>query len=401
MKNNNRTIQSVTRVMLVSVCLAVFLLSACKSEQNKQAPRKRPIPEVVTMTIQTEPVNLITELPGRVVSYRTAEIRPQVNGLIIKRLFTEGAFIKEGQPLYQIDPAPFQAALDNAKAALVRSKAQLPSIKARAERYKELLASKAVSQQDYDDAATALDKVNADIEYWKTSMKTARINLGYCRINAPISGRIGRSSVTEGAIVTAYQPVSLATIRQLDPIYVEVPQSRTAMLHLKKRLSDGTVVRKGQAKNPSELVFEDGSVYSHKGEVQFSEVIVDQTTGSVTMQVIFPNPDHTLLPGMFVRARIHEGLNPQGILVPQESVSRNHKGEPFALIVNAENKVEVRPLVLGRSVGNKWLVTSGLAAGDQLILKGRQFIRPGMPVKVKSSPAASSPAPKPSAQGDA
>ncbi|PIE69166.1 MAG: efflux transporter periplasmic adaptor subunit [Deltaproteobacteria bacterium] len=378
-------------ILLAVIVWAGFGLCGCKPEQ-KAPPRQRPIPEVTTMTIGTEPVALTTELPGRVTSYRTAEIRPQVNGLIIKRLFAEGSFITQGQPLYDIDPAPFQAALDNAEAALVRSQSRLPSVRSRARRYKKLLADKAVSQQDYDDAAAALDQVKADIAYWKTSLKAARINLGYCRLTAPISGRIGRSFVTEGAIVTGYQPLALATIRQLDPIYVEVPQSRTAMLERTKRLKAGTLVREDHTSNEVELVCEDGSIYPHKGEVQFSEVIVDQTTGSVTMQLIFANPDHTLLPGMFVRARIHEGVNPQGILIPQEAVSRNHKGDPYALLVNAENKVEIRPLTLDRTIGNTWLVTSGLVPGDRLILKGRQFIRPGMPVRIApvSAPAPAS-----------
>ncbi|MDD2220099.1 MAG: efflux RND transporter periplasmic adaptor subunit, partial [Desulfoplanes sp.] len=261
------------------------------------------------MTVHPEPVALTTELPGRVSAYRTAEIRPQVNGLIIKRLFTEGSYVKEGQALYEIDPAPFQAALDNAKAALVRSRAQLPSIQSRAARYKDLLADRAVSQQDYDDAEAALAQIKADIQYWKTSMETARINLGYCSISAPISGRIGKSAVTEGAIVTAYQPVALATIRQLDPIYVEVPESRTAMLRLKQRLNTGTIVQGESAdKNTVSLLLEDNSAYPLKGAIQFSEVNVDETTGSVTMQIIFSNTQQVLLPGMFVRARINEGV---------------------------------------------------------------------------------------------
>ncbi|MDD4648897.1 MAG: efflux RND transporter periplasmic adaptor subunit [Desulfoplanes sp.] len=353
------------------------------------------------MTVHPEPVALTTELPGRVSAYRTAEIRPQVNGLIIKRLFTEGSYVKEGQALYEIDPAPFQAALDNAKAALVRSRAQLPSIQSRAARYKDLLADRAVSQQDYDDAEAALAQIKADIQYWKTSMETARINLGYCSISAPISGRIGKSAVTEGAIVTAYQPVALATIRQLDPIYVEVPESRTAMLRLKQRLNTGTIVQGESAdKNTVSLLLEDNSAYPLKGAIQFSEVNVDETTGSVTMQIIFSNPQQVLLPGMFVRARINEGVNPKGILVPQEAISRDHKGAPYALLVNAESKVEVKMLTLDRAMGNKWLVASGLVAGDRVILQGRQFVRPGMTVKVATVPSDSQESSS-SAEGDA
>lgn len=390
--------------MVLSVLFA-GLLSAC--EQKKEAPIQRPVPEVTTMTVGTEPVALTTELPGRVSAYRTAEIRPQVNGLIIKRLFTEGSYVKEGQALYQIDPAPFEAALNNAKAALVRSRAQLSSIESRAVRYKDLLADRAVSQQDYDDAEAALAQIKADIQYWKTSMETARINLGYCSISAPISGRIGKSAVTEGAIVTAYQPVALATIRQLDPIYVEVPESRTAMLRLKQRLNTGAIVQGESAdKNTVSLLLEDNSAYPLKGAVQFSEVNVDETTGSVTMQIIFSNPQQVLLPGMFVRARINEGVNPKGILVPQEAISRDHKGAPYALLVNAESKVELKMLTLDRAMGNKWLVASGLVAGDRVILQGRQFVRPGMVVKSAPAPVATpastdSQGSKTPAQGDA
>lgn len=373
-------IQKVAPLWLAAIVLASMVLVAC--EQKKQVAREVPVPEVTTMTVRAEPVALTTELPGRVVSFRTAEIRPQVNGLIVKRLFEEGSYIKAGQPLYQIDPAPFQAALDNARAALVRSRSQLPSIQSRAERYKDLLADKAVSQQDYDDAAAALAQVKADIEYWKAAMETARINLGYCRITAPISGRIGRSSVTEGAIVTAYQPVALATIRQLDPIYVEVPQSRTAMLHLKQRLASGTLMRDGRVQDNVELVLEDNSIYPLKGTVQFSEVNVDETTGTVTMQIIFDNPQKILLPGMFVRARIGEGVNPKAMLLPQNAVARDHKGHPYVLTVTPENTVALNPVTLDRSMGNQWLVTAGLHPGDQVILTGRQFVRPGMTVRV-------------------
>lgn len=382
---NQKTSGLAPNILVMAVLLLAVTLSAC--EQKKEAPKQRPTPEVTVMTVRTEPVGLTTELPGRVACFRTAAIRPQVNGLIIKRLFNEGALIKKGQPLYEIDPAPFQAALDSAEAALDRARAQLPSIESRAVRYRELLADRAVSQQDYDDAEAALAQIKADIQYWKTAMESARINLGYCSITAPISGRIGRSSVTEGAIVTAYQPVALATIRQLDPIYVQVPQSRTAMLHLRKRLRTGGIVESGQDTPTVELLLEDGSMYSHKGSVQFSEVNVDESTGSVIMQILVANPDQVLLPGMFVRARIDEGVNPKGILIPQEAVSRDHKGAPYAMIVNKESEVELKMLNLDRAMGTSWLVASGLVDGDRVILQGRQFIRPGMPVRIAPAPA--------------
>ena len=382
-------------ILALVVLFAGVVLSGC--EQKKEAPKKRPTPEVTILTVRPEPVGLTTELPGRVSAYRTAEIRPQVNGLIIQRLFTEGSLIKAGQPLYRIDPAPFKAALDSARAALVRAQAQLPSIESRALRYKELLADRAVSQQDADDAEAALAQIKADMQYSKTAMETARINLGYCRINAPISGRIGKSAVTEGAIVTAYQPVPLATIRQLDPIYVEVPQSRTAMLRLTQRLSTGAIVQGSSDENTVGLILEDNSAYPLKGAVQFSEVNVDQTTGSVTMQIVFSNPRQVLLPGMFVRAQIDEGVNPRGILIPQEAVSRDHKGAPYALTVNAQNIVEIKMLTLDRAIGTNWLVLSGLVSGDRVILQGRQFVRPGM--VVNSAPVPTD-APGPAAPAD-
>jgi len=338
-------------------------------------------PEVSTVTVQTQKIMLTTELPGRTSAFRVAEIRPQVSGLIQKRLFTEGSDVKAGQVLYQIDPAPFQAVLDNAKAALGRAEANLPAIRSRAERYKELLADKAVSQQDYDDAAAALTQVEADIQYWKATVETARINLGYCRVVAPISGRIGRSSVTDGAIVTAYQPMALATIQQLDPIYADVPQSTTDLLRLKSRLKDGRLKQNGTDQNKVKLILEDGTAYPLEGTLQFSDVTVDPTTGSVILRVIFPNPEGVLLPGMFVRAVIKEGVNEQAILIPQQGVSRDRKGNPFALIVDADGKVEPRMLTLDRAIGDKWLVSVGIAPGERVIVEGMQRLRPGMVVK--------------------
>jgi len=378
--------RAVGRFFSWSVVLVAFLgglfLTGC---EEHQAPRARGVPEVVTVTIHPERVTLTTELPGRTSAFRVAEIRPQVSGLIQKRLFTEGSDVKAGQVLYQIDPAPFQAALDNAQAALVRAEANLPAARSRAERFKKLLPSKAVSQQDYDDAAAALKQVEADIQYWKAMVKTARINLGYCRVTAPISGRIGESRVTDGAIVTAYQPMSLATIQQLDPIYVDVPQSTTELLRLKRRLQDGRLNHDGKSHNKVKLILEDGTAFPLKGTLQFRDVTVDPTTGSVTLRVIFPNPEHALLPGMFVRAVIKEGVKEQAILVPQESVARNPKGDPYALVVNRDGKVEMRMLTLDRAIGDKWLATSGLAAGDRVIVEGLQYVRPGMSVKVSPS----------------
>jgi membrane fusion protein (multidrug efflux system) len=347
------------------------------------APASPPPPaEVAAVTVQPQQVVLTTELPGRTSPYLVAEIRPQVNGLIQKRLFTEGSDVKAGEVLYQIDPAPFQAALNSAEAALNRSQATLPSIRSRAERYKGLLADKAVSQQDCDDTTSALNQAEADVQYWKAMAETARINLGYTRVLAPISGRIGRSNVTDGALVTAYQPVALSTIQQLDPIYVDVPQSTTELLRLNQRVGDGRLNQNGANQKKAQLLLEDGTAYPLEGTLQFRDVTVDPTTGSFILRIVFPNPQGVLLPGMFVRAVVKEGVHDQALLIPQQAVSRDPKGNPVALIVGAEAKVQQRALTLDRAIGNQWLISSGLASGDRVIVEGMQKVRPGAVVKV-------------------
>ncbi len=361
------------------VLLAALLMTACS--RHEAVPHQR-IPEVAVFVVQPEKVVLTTVLPGRTSAFRVSEIRPQVSGYILKRLFKEGSDVKAGQVLYQIDPAPFQAALDNAKAALAKAKANLPAIQLRAKRYKELLADKAISQQDYDDAVAALGQVRAEIEYWKAQVKSAQINLGYTKVTAPISGRIGRSNVTEGAVVTAYQPTPLATIHQLDPIYVDVPQSTAELLRLKKRLQNGSLYHDGENYIKVKLILEDGSLYPYEGTFQFRDVSVDPTTGSVILRMIFPNPEKILLPNMFVRAVIREGVKEDAILVPQQAVMRTLKGEPYVLVVGTGDKVEMRMLQLDRTIDNKWLVVSGITAGDRVIIEGLQFVRPGMKVKV-------------------
>ena len=365
-------------VVLV-VLIGGLLLTGCERRQALPPPS---VPEVAVSTVQPRKVMLSTELPGRTSPFRIAEIRPQVSGLIQKRLFTEGSDVRAGQALYQIDPAPFQAALDNAKAALARAEANLSAIRLRAERYRELLADKAVSQQNYDDAAAALIQVEADIQYYKATLKAAGINLGYTKITAPISGRIGRSNVTDGAIVTAYQSLALATIQQLDPIYADVPQSTTELLRLKRRLEDGRLQSHGTNRNKVRLIMEDGTAYPLEGTLRFRDVTVDPTTGSVILRLVFPNPEDVLLPGMFVQAVIKEGVNEQAILIPQQGVARDRKGNPFALIVDAADKVEQRILTLDRAIGGKWLVSAGLATGDRVIVEGIQRVRPGTAVKV-------------------
>jgi len=347
--------------------VAVVALAGCSPKKPAGGP---PVsaPEVATVTITPQPVELTKELPGRTAPFLMAEIRPQINGLILKRLFTEGADVQAGQELYQIDPAPFQALLD-------RVQANLTTLRFRAERLKEALASKAVSQQALDDAEAALKQAEAELA-------SARINLAYTKIIAPIAGRIGRSSVTDGAIVTAYQPVPLATIQQLEPLYVDVPQSTAELLRWQQRLADGRLTHAVTNQNVVQLLLEDGTKYPQEGTLQFRDVSVDATTGSVTLRMVFPNPDRTLLPGMFVRAVVKEGINQHGILIPQQAVTRDPKGNPLVLLVNAAGTVEVRPLTLDRAVGNQWLVATGLAAGDRVIVEGSQKARPGAPVRV-------------------
>jgi membrane fusion protein (multidrug efflux system) len=382
-----------------------------------------PTPEVATVTVAPQSLVLTTELPGRTCAYLVAEIRPQVNGLIQKRQFTEGSDVKAGEVLYQIDPAPFQAALDSAAAnldmvrrtaeqapaALAASVARLAAQKAtlalaqvNRQRYEELAKDKAVSNSDRDQAVAnsdvaqatlqaaeaqvqsdrhAVDAAQAAIKQAEAALETARINLAYTRIVAPISGRIGKSTITDGAIVTAYQPQSLATIQQLDPIYVDVPQSTSDLMRLKHRLEDGHLRHDGDSQNQVKLIFEDGSKYAHEGVLQFRDISVDPSTGSVIVRAVFPNPEGLLLPGMFVRAVVEEGINPQAILVPQQAVSRDPAGNPLTLVVDAGGKAAVRPLTLDRAIGTRWLVTGGLTSGDQVIVEGMQKVRPGAAVK--------------------
>jgi membrane fusion protein (multidrug efflux system) len=371
---------------VVMTLLGGLLMASCDRQQ--QSPPTPPVPEVATVTVQTQQVVLTTELPGRTSPYRVAEVRPQVNGIVQKRLFEEGSDVRAGQVLYEIDPAHFQAAYNNAKAALGRAEANLPSIRLRVERYRELLPDKAVSQQEFDDAAAAEKQSQADVEFWKAMVETAMINLGYTRVTAPISGRIGKSNVTDGALVTAYQPVALTTIQQLDPIYVDVPQSTAELLRLRQRTDKGRLKPNGENQGKVKLILEDITPYPLEGTLQFRDVTVDPTTGSVILRIVFPNPKYALLPGMFVRAVVQEGLAEDAILVPQQAVSRDPKGNPVGLIVDNAGKVQQRPLALDRAIGDQWLVTSGLAAGDHVIVEGLQKVRAG--ASVKEVPAAKS-----------
>ena len=367
------------RIVAGSVLTGLLILGGC-GQQTKGT--QTITPEVAVVTMQQEQVVITTELPGRTSASLVAEVRPQVNGIIQKRLFTEGSNVNAGQVLYQIDPAPYQAALDNARAGLSRSEANLSAIRLKAERLKELLVDKAVSQQDYDDAAAALKQTQADIQYWQATVETARINLKYTLITAPITGRIGRSNVTQGALVAAQQPTALATIQLLDPMYVDVPQSTAELQRLRYQMKEGHLDQNGENQKKVQLILESGTVYPLAGTLQFQDVTVDPTTGSVILRASFPNPNGILLPGMFVRAVLIEGVNEHAILVPQQAVTRNPSGNPFTLIVDAEGKVQQRMLTLDRAMGDKWLISSGLVSGDRVIVEGMQKVQPGASVKV-------------------
>jgi membrane fusion protein (multidrug efflux system) len=380
-------------LVVTVLALAGFLMSSCKP---KVAPPPARPAEVATMTLSSERIVLTTELPGRTSAYLVAEIRPQVNGLIQSRLFQEGANVKAGELLYQIDPAPYQAAVNQAKAALataeaelVTAEANLPALRSRAGRLKELVAIRAVGQQDYDDASAALRQAEANVEARKTmvevsrtNLESARINLSYTPIKAPISGRIGMSNITVGGLASAYQPTPLAVVQHLNPIYVDVTQASADLLRLRRNLESGHLKQNGPTQSKVKLVLEDGTPYSLPGILQFQDVTVNPATGSVTLRIVFPNPRQILLPGMFVRAVVEEGVNDQALLVPQQGITRDPKGNPIAWVVGKDNKVEQRALKLDRAIGDKWLVTEGLAVGDRLIMDGLQKVRPGSPVRV-------------------
>jgi len=412
------------RVKLIFIAIVFFgglFLGGC---ERRQPPPPPLVPEVAIVTVRPQQVVLTSELPGRTSPYLVAEIRPQVSGLIQKRLFAEGSDVEAGQVLYQIDLAPFQAALDNAAANLAfmrkaadraraaveasiagvtRQRATLELARTNLQRFEELFKDRAVSASQRDQAVTEADvaeamlraaeaQVESDrqavaaaeaaIGQAEAALETARINLGYTRITAPISGRIGKSNVTVGALVSAHQPMALATIQQLDPIYVDVPQSTTEMLRLQQRLEAGRLAPDGRGQNKVKLILENGVAYSLEGTLQFRDITVDPTTGSVILRIVVPNPKDVLLPGMFVRAIVKEGVHKQAILIPQQAVSRDPKGNPIALIVDAEGKVGQRMLTLDRAIGDQWLVTSGLSSGDRVIVEGMQRVRPGASAKV-------------------
>jgi membrane fusion protein (multidrug efflux system) len=352
---------------------------ACGKDPQASAPQA---PEVSVVTLKPRSVSITEELPGRTTAFRVAEVRPQVSGIVQKRLFTEGGEVRAGEQLLQIDPATYRASLGAAEAALKRAEARLISARLLAERYKPLIDAHAVSQQDYDNAVADHAQAEAEVASARSQLESARINVVYTQVLSPISGRIGRAMVTEGALVTANQAQPLATVQQLDPIYVDISQSSAQLLRLQRQLADGVLQQDEKNQADVLLTLEDGSAYAEKGKLQFSEVSVDPTTGAVVLRAIFPNPKRQLLPGMFVRAQLAQGQRSDALMVPQRGVTRNQRGEATVLVVGQDNKVTERVVITDRVVNNEWLVSRGLAAGDRVIVEGLQKVRPGAAVRV-------------------
>lgn len=373
------------RIPVSAVALATVLaLTACSRQQPTFA---MPQAEVAAITVKPESLAIDSELPGRTSAYQSSDVRPQVGGILRKRLFREGADVKAGQVLYEIDPATYQAAYDTASGDLAKAEASVISARPKAERYRSLVALDAVSKQSGDEALAALREAQASVIAAKASLQSAKINLNYTRITAPISGRIGTSTSTPGALVTADQSTALATINQLDPILVDVTQSSAQLLQLRQQLDAGAlkaVAGKAQVR----IVLEDGSTYAHAGTLEFVGASVDKTTGNVQLRAIVPNPEKLLLPGMYVKAILSMATNEQALLIPQQSVSRNAKGEAVALVVGEDAKVQQRVLELGQAVGSRWSVRSGLKAGDKVVVEGGQKVKAGDSVKVADSRAA-------------
>ena len=377
------------KVALTVLVMAVgLLMGACKN--GKPAPAAPPPPptmEVEAVTLKMQPLLTSTELPGRTAAYRVAEIRPQVSGIVQKRLFTEGSEVKAGELLYQIDAASYEATLASAEAALARSEAMEYSTRLKASRYRNLVRTKAVSDQEQIDAEASWQQARAEIAAAKAAVQTARINLAYTKITAPIGGRIGKSQISEGALVTAQQATALATIQQLDPIYVDVSQSANDLLKLKKKLAADQGQQAKKLKTEVTVIHDDGSEHGIKGSLEFADVSVEQSTGTVTVRAIVGNPGQELLPGMFVRARLISDHPQQVILIPQASIVRNNRGQALAMLVSDKSMVEARPIETGQNMGDQIVVTSGLQVGEQLIVSGLQKIKPGAPVKIAGPPA--------------
>lgn len=374
-------------------CLFLFLLisgmfiSGC-DDKNKAATGAQP-PSVIVHIVKTAPFAVTTELPGRTSAFRIAEVRPQVDGIILKRNFTEGSDVQAGASLYQIDPATYQAAYDSAKGNVARAKAAAEIAHLTVKRYQPLVGTQYVSKQEYDQAVATAKQADADLLSAQAAVETARINLAYTRVTSPVTGRIGKSSVTEGALVTNGQADALATIQQLDPIYVDLTQSSNDFLQLKQAIEKGSLTK--DSASSVKIVMDNGDIYPQVGKLEFTDVTVDESTGSVTLRALFPNPDHQLLPGMFVRARVDQGVRPDAILIPQQSVTRTPRGDALVMVVNAQNKVETRTIQASEAVGDRWLVSNGLNPGDKVIVSGIQHIKAGATVTPMTHDAVAKP----------
>ena len=385
-----------------AVALSALVLAACSGGKEQQggapgAGAPPQAPAVTVMTVASGSVPMVTELPGRTTPYLIAELRPQVTGILTQRAFDEGSEVKAGQVLYRIDDAPYQAAHDSAKAALARAEANAQVARIKAERHAGLVKIDAVSKQANDDTQAALKQAQAEVAAAKAALDKARIDLDYTRLKSPISGRIGRSAVTPGALVTANQVQALATVQQLDPIYVDLTQSSADMLRMRAEIAAGRMQTGAKGEVPVKRLLEDGSEYAVEGRLSLSEVTVDEGTGSVTLRARFPNADGVLLPGMYVRARLPQGTRSEAILVPHKALSRDPLGNALVMVVNAESKVEARPVKVAQSLASDWVVTGGLAAGERIIVEGLQKARPGAPVQAQeagATPAAATPAAK-------
>ncbi|EOI5720882.1 efflux RND transporter periplasmic adaptor subunit [Cronobacter dublinensis] len=369
-------------LMPLGLYLCASGMTGCDNQADNAAAASAP--QVTVHVVQPASVAVVTELPGRTRAYRVAQVRPQVSGIILKRNFTEGADVEAGQSLYQIDPAMYQAAWQNARGSLGKAQAAAEMARLTVRRYAALTGTQYISKQEYDEAVANAHQAEASVAAAQAALESARINVAWTKVTSPISGRIGKSSVTEGALVTSSQANELATVQQLDPMYVDVTQSSTDFLRLKQAM--GQVEKESDAGNV-ELVMENGDAYPLKGKLQFSDVTVDESTGSITLRAIFPNPQHLLLPGMFVRARIHEGVQPDAILVPQQGVTRTPRGEAMVMVVNEKNQVESRIVATGQAIKENWLVTGGLKTGEKVIVSGLQKAHPGAVVTPVTAPA--------------
>ncbi len=373
--NINRGLTPLAAVILLA---GSFALTGCDNQGSPQDGQQK-APEVGVVTLKSVSLTVTTDLPGRTNPFRVAEVRPQVSGIILKRNFIEGSDVKTGQSLYQIDPATYQAAWDSAKGDLAQAQANAKIAALTVKRYKPLLGTGYVSQQDYDTALATQSQTAAAVQAAQAALETARINLAYTKVISPISGRIGKSAVTEGALVQNGQTTAMATVQQLDPIYVDITQSSNDYSRLRNEMKSGQL-QQVNGKATVKLVTQDGKVQPQSGTLEFSDVTVDETTGSITLRAIFPNPQHDLLPGMFVRARLDEGIKPDALLVPQQAITRTPTGQATTMVVGSDNKVSERNVTAAQAIGDKWLVTEGLQSGEKVIVTGLQRVKPGVTV---------------------